>query len=287
MNPTLRGLVLATVAAVVIATSCGNASDERTGDPASDTTAAPSDCAASEPEALRPEILRTVAHDPTAYTQGLVFAGDRLLESAGRYDESRLRSIDPDTGAELDSVDLPDEVFAEGLAVGADGEVVQLTWKEGIAYRWDADGFEPLGEFSYDGEGWGLTTLDDGRFVMSDGSDELTVRDPQDFSVISGHRVVRADGPSDELNELEWDGASVWANRYQSDELLRIDPTCWTVTGVADLSAVRDAALEVADEGGTPIDVTNGVASVPGTNRFLVTGKWWPTMYEVTFVPVG
>ena len=254
--------------------------------PAAEGTATSASCETAEPQALEPEIVRTVDHDATSYTQGLVMFDGLLFESAGRYDSSRLRSIDPSTGDELDSVALADEVFGEGLAVGENGELVQLTWKDGVAYRWNPGGFELVGEFSYEGEGWGLTTLEDGTLVMSDGSDVLTLRDPGDFSVIATHRIDRGVDPVDQLNELEFDGTSIWANRYETDEIVRIDPACWAVTGVADMSAVRAAATKVAEEDGTRIDVTNGIAQVPGTDRFLVTGKWWPTMYEVTFEPV-
>lgn len=295
-----RSVWVAVATMVLIGAGCSNGS---AGD-AAPTSAAPSGrsgtsgatagCAAREPEALQARVIRTIPHDVHAYTQGLVMHGGVLYESAGLYDTSSLRSIDPETGAEIASVPLPDGVFGEGLAVGDGGELVQLTWKEGRAFRWapaatDSPGgalpSAPEGEFAYSGEGWGLTTLTDGTLLMSDGSDQLTVRDPADFSVIGTHRVTRSDGPTDELNELEWDGAALWANRYQTDELLRIDPECWTVTGVVDLEPLRQDANTIADRNATRIDVTNGVAQIPGTDRYLVTGKWWPTMYEVTFEP--
>lgn len=242
-------------------------------------------CAAAPPADLRVEVDRTIERAPDSYTQGLVVVDGRLFESGGRYGESTLRELDPATGEQLRRTDLDDELFAEGLAVGADGDLVQLTWKEGTALVWDPDTFEATGEFTYDGEGWGLTTLDDGTLVMSDGSDMIVERDPEDFAVEREVTVQRVGGDTDELNELEFDGESVWANRYGTDELLRIDPECWTVDGVADLSALRTQAEQLAEASGQPIDVTNGIAHLPGTDRYLVTGKWWPVMYEVRFVP--
>jgi glutaminyl-peptide cyclotransferase len=290
--------VVAAVAAVVVFGLAGSGCSDSDGADGAQatTTSTGSDgsggCVATEPEALVPDVVRTVPHDPDVYTQGLLLDGGVLYESAGRYGESELRAVDPSTGEELHAVSLPDDVFGEGLAVGSNGELVQLTWQEGIAYRWDPvelerdDGrAEPLGEFSYEGEGWGLTALADGTLAMSDGSDTLSIRNLEDFDVVTTHRVTRADGPTDELNELEWDGTSLWANRYQSDEILRIDPDCWTVTGVVDMSTLHADATEAADDAGDPIDVTNGIAHVPRTDQFLVTGKWWPKMYEVRFVP--
>jgi glutamine cyclotransferase len=248
---------------------------------APDASAGAERCEPAEPADLRVEVVRTVPHDPQAYTQGLVMMGERLFESTGREGESTVREVDPATGEVLRRVDLAPDEFGEGLTVTDEGRLVQLTWTEGVAYEWDPDTLEQLGSFRYDGEGWGLTTLDDGTLAMSDGSDELALRDPEDFAEQALRRVQRVGGGTDMLNELEWDGDAMWANRYQTDELLRIDPDCAVVTGVADLGPLREDAAAVAAASGTPIDVTNGIAHIPGTDRYLVTGKWWPTMYEV------
>lgn len=245
------------------------------------TAAVAADCAPVEPQQLDVEVVRTVPHDPTAYTQGLVVSAGRLFESTGREGDSTVREVDLDTGRVIDSSPLAPDEFGEGLTTTDDGQLVQLTWLSGVAHRWDVDTLEPRGDARYDGEGWGLSTLDDGTLVMTDGSDVLTLRDPEDFSEVDARTVQRVGGDADRLNELEWDGEWLWANRYQTDELLRIDPECATVTGVADLSALRDDATQVANRDGTPIDVANGIAHLPGTDRYLLTGKWWPTMYEV------
>lgn len=255
---------------------------------ASGPEALPAGCEVSTPTALVPVVAKRIPHDPTSYVQGLLLEDGVLYESSGRYGESSLRSVDPQTGEVRSRVDLPADVFAEGLAVGHGGELVQLTWKNEVAYRWPIDrvvkGGEPSGEFAYDGEGWGLTTLADGSLLMSDGSDHLVERNPADFAARATHVVRRSGGPADQLNELEFDGTWVWANRYQSDEILRIDPLCWTVTGVVDATKLTDEAEAAAESAGQQIDVLNGVAHIPGGERFLVTGKWWPTMFEVTFV---
>lgn len=274
-------LVVVLVVVGLVVLRAEQPSDAEGEDVATATTAASADCVPTEPERLQVEVLRTVPHDPEAYTQGLVVVGDRLFESTGREGASTVRELDPDTGEVLASEPLAADEFGEGLTLTDDGRLVQLTWLDGVAYEWDPDGLERLGSFSYEGEGWGLSTLDDGTLVMTDGSDELILRDPDDFIETERRTVQRADGPADRLNELEWDGTALWANRYQTDELVRIDPDCAVVTGVADLSALRRDAAAAAAEAGTPIDVTNGVAHLPGTDRYLVTGKWWPTMYEV------
>jgi glutamine cyclotransferase len=273
-------LVLAAVVAVLVVGGGDGDDDGAT----IDTTAAPGCGPAATPDELTVEVVATRPHATDAYTQGLVVVGDALFESTGRVGESTLRELDPATGDERRRVELPDDVFGEGLAATDDGRLVQLTWTSGVAFVWDLDTFEQVDELRYDGEGWGLTTLDDGTLLMSDGSDELARRDPDDFSVLERQVVRRDGGEADRLNELEWDGESLWANRYQTDELLRIDPECSVVTGVADLSELRLDAEEEAEAAGTQIDVVNGVAHLPGTDRYLLTGKWWPTIYEVRIV---
>ena len=242
-------------------------------------------CTASAPEALVPEVVRTLEHDPEAYTQGLVVHDGRLFESTGLEGSSSIRELDPSTGRVLRSEPLDDEVFGEGLAVGRDDRLVQLTWTDGIAYERDPDTFEELERFSYQGEGWGLATLADGPLVMSDGSDTLVVRDPESFSALVSVPVRREGGAADRLNELEFDGTSIWANRYQTDEILRIDVECARVTGVLDVSKLTAAARDAAGEGDPEPEVANGIAHVPGTDRYLLTGKRWPTMYEVRVRP--
>lgn len=248
-------------------------------------------CDPRPPEALTLEVVAEYPHDPEAYTQGLVFVGDELWESTGLRGESDLRRVDLATGAVLSEVPLEPEFFGEGLALGEDQELVQLTWTSGEAIRWDIGGDEPTrsGSFDYDGEGWGLTTVDSGDFVMSDGSDRLSVRSTEDFAVSSVFTVGRADGAADRLNELEWDGTQLWANRYRSDEILRIDLECGVVDGVLDASALTRRAAEISAAEGlvrdfTSDDVLNGIAERDG--RLFLTGKRWPVLFEVT-VPSG
>jgi len=278
------GAALALFLSVLLA-ACGHSSARV---PLSEEPAA---CEVHEPQRLKPEVVATIPHQTDAYTEGLLIHNGMLFESIGLYGQSALRSVNLETGEVLGQANLADTVFGEGLADGLNGELVQLTWKEGIAYRWDAQSLEnlstatPSGTFSYAGQGWGLTRMGTKDFVMTDGSADIRLRDPQDFSVLGLHHVTRSNGPTIGLNELEWDGTSVWASRYQTDEILQIKPGCWTVTAVVDLSALHEDAAQEASRAGTKIDVANGIAKVPGADTFLVTGKLWPSIYEVRFVP--
>ncbi len=249
-----------------------------------------STCELRNPAKLVPQVVAKIPHQTDAYTQGLLIHEGTLFESIGLYRASALRAMNLTTGEVLGQAALPASAFAEGLAEGLDGELVQLTWKEETAYRWSAQSLgnlseaTPSGTFEYQGEGWGLTRLGAADFVMTDGSSDVILRSAKDFSVTGRHHVYRLNGPTGGLNELEWDGEAVWANRYQTDEILRIDPECWTVTGVVDMSGLVDQAVQDATDDGTKIDVLNGIAQIPGTDSFLVTGKFWPSLYEVRFV---
>lgn len=254
-------------------------------------------CDPEQPELLEAEVIRSLPHDPDAFTQGLVFDDSgRLWESTGLRGESEVRQLDLDSGSVLSSASLPEEYFGEGLTTTEAGSLLQLTWTSGVALEWSVGSDEgstpePEGEFDYEGEGWGITTLDDGFHAMSDGTDTLQFRTPDDFSVASIMEVQRADGAADRLNELEWDGESLWANRYQSDEILRIDVNCGVVDAVVDASAVVSAADDAIDAAGLERDiedrdVLNGIAWMGSDHpeRFLITGKRWPVIYEVSFV---
>jgi glutamine cyclotransferase len=280
VRPARQALVAVLVGAVALLS--GSCADD---DTTSSTTGPTTDCGpAAAPERLTVEVVDERPHDPTAFTQGLLVVDGELYESTGQQGESTVREVDPATGEVLRSTDLDPELFGEGLTTVGDDRLLQLTWKDGRALEWDREGLVLVGEHRYEGEGWGITTLDDGRLVMSDGTDELAVRDPEDFSELERWAVARTDGPADQLNELEWDGQHLWANRWQTDEIVRIDPACRRVDAVVDASSLTRRA-QAAAAGDQPADVLNGIAHLPGTDRFLVTGKDWPTLFEVRFVP--
>lgn len=230
-----------------------------------------------EVESLELRVISTADHDPGSFTQGLVFAPDgRLFESAGRYGDSDVRQVNPETGQVIREVPLPVDVFAEGLAIGPDG-LVQLTWKEGRAFRWNPDDLGALGEWQYRGEGWGLTyDPADRTFLRSDGTSTISRHDAATFSEVDRVEVTRGGQPVDELNELELVDGVLYANVWRSSEILRIDPRSGVVSGVIDASEIVPTVAD-ADA------VLNGIAHRPGDppNRLLVTGKNWPAMYVV------
>jgi glutaminyl-peptide cyclotransferase len=222
------------------------------------------------------EVIRTFPHDPSAYTQGLVLSDKILYESTGLYGHSDIRTVDLPTGRVRKSVPLSDKQFGEGLALLA-GRLYQLTWRSELGYVYDAATLAPVDSFRYRGEGWGLAT-DGHALIMSDGSDTLRFLDPATFEVTRRLSVTFSTGaPATRLNELEYIDGELFANVYQSDWIVRIDPRTGLVREVLDLAALPEKAKERSPRE----EVLNGIAFDPRTGHLLVTGKHWATLFEI------
>jgi len=236
------------------------------------------------------EVLNAYPHDTGAYTQGLLLHDGTLYESAGQTGESDLRQVDLESGDVLRQVELAPTDFAEGLAL-VDDRLIQITWQQQIAFIYDRDTFEPLGTFSYTGEGWGLCY--DGELLwMSDGTETLTARDPDTFEVVDellityegyplSQVVTQRDRPLSALNELECVEGFIYANVWFTDYILRIDAASGQVTGIigaSNLLTVEEQAALTDSKA-----VLNGIAYNPETETFLLTGKYWPKLFEVQF----
>ena len=224
---------------------------------------------------LRVEVHRRFPHDTTAYTQGLILFQGKLLESTGRYGQSDLRRLDPATGTVEQRVGISPAFFGEGIA-RVDDRLIMLTYKAQRAFALGIEQFDQLETFRYRGEGWGLCN-DGRRLIMSNGSSRLTFRDLQSFEEIGGVDVTLRGVPQMQLNELECVGDTVYANVYQRDIILRIDLASGDVTEYIDASGL------LTPEESRGVDVLNGIAYDPDRDRFYITGKLWPTMFEVTF----
>ncbi|WP_280305601.1 glutaminyl-peptide cyclotransferase [Nocardia neocaledoniensis] len=228
------------------------------------------------PPRLRVEVIGSSPHDPRAFTQGLEVVDGVRYESTGMWGVSTARTADQATGAETARVELPKEMFGEGMTRA--GETVwQITWKDGVAIARDPVTLAETRRAKYEGEGWGLCAQAD-RLIMSDGTATLTFRDPVTFAETGS--VILSGYDSPKPNELDCapDG-TVYANNYPTDEILRIDPATGRVLAVIEAGGL----LSPSERAGT--DVLNGIAHLPGTDRFLLTGKYWPRLFEVRFVP--
>ena len=225
---------------------------------------------------LEVSVLKTFEHDPSLFTQGLVLDNGTFLESSGRYGRSIVRRWRLDDRSPVLEMRLDDRYFAEGLAL-VDDRLIVLTYHEAEALILDPRTFERKGQYRFRGEGWGLCY--DGRdLLMSNGSSYLSRRSSTDFTEMDRVQVLLDGKPIDNLNELECVEGWVYANVWQSDVILRIDPYSGRVDATIDASGL----LAPSDRKG--VGVLNGIAYDSSTETFFVTGKLWPKIFEVEFV---
>lgn len=231
------------------------------------------------PERQVVDVISVRPHDARAYTQGLLLHEGELYESTGLYGESSLRRVDPDTGEVRQRIDIDAAYFAEGLALVGD-RLIQLTYQEHAAFVYRRDTFARTDQFRFDNaEGWGLC-YDGKRLVMSDGTGTLTFRNPETFAVVGEMDVTRAGRYAIHLNELECVGDRIYANIWPTDTIVEIDARTGVVTAEIDVYGL------LTPEERAQAQIPNGIAWDPATEHFLITGKFWPWLFEVAFVPV-
>lgn len=265
----VRARVVAAVLGVISLTTaaCGTSGATR------DAVVAP-----QPPERLRAQVLEALPHDPTAFTEGLEIAHGTLYESTGLLRRSTVSAIDMDNG-KVKAARLPAKDFGEGLTV-TDSAMWQLTWRNHIAYERDPKTLKVRKTAKFSGEGWGICDQSDpDRLVMSNGSDTLTFRDPETFKPTGTVHVTSAGEPVENINELECVDNIVYANIWQTNTIVRIDVASGKVTGKIDASGLLTPAEA------KHADVLNGIAAVPGSDAFFITGKLWPKLFRVRFVP--
>ncbi len=230
--------------------------------------------APSAPQQYQYRKTATYTHDPDAYTQGLVFHEGALYESTGTRGESTLRKIDIESGKVLKQISLDDKYFGEGLTIWS-SQLVQLTWTSNVAFAYDMESLEQIKTFHYPTEGWGLATLGD-ELVMSDGSEKLYFLDPSSFAEKRSIQVYDEKEKVLYLNELEVIDGLIYANVYQTDKIVMIDPESGAVVGVVSLEGVFNKQGY-----NRRLDVLNGIAWDESGKRLFVTGKWWPKLYQI------
>jgi glutamine cyclotransferase len=222
-------------------------------------------------------VINQYPHDPQAYTQGLIFHEGYLYESTGLRGYSTLRKVDLGSGEVVQMIELDNAFYAEGLTLWNE-TLVQLTWQEQIGFIYDLDDFTLVDTFYYNTEGWGLTH-DDSNLIMSDGTSTLFFLDPKTLKVVRTVEVSDHGTPVTRINELEYVLGEVYANIWQTNNIVRIDPSTGLVNGWIDL-----AGLLPADVNPGSVAVLNGIAYDPIQDRLFVTGKLWPYLFEIALV---
>lgn len=225
-------------------------------------------------------VTDTYPHDPNAFTEGLVYYNGFLYESSGLYGNSSLRRVDIDTGQILQIYNLSSEYFGEGITI-FNNTIIQLTWQNNTGFVYDLNSFGLLRNFSYPGEGWGLTN-NGSQLIMSDGTANLYFLNPQTFQRTSEITVRDGTTPVDDLNSLDFINGSIFANVWPTSTILVIDPATGQVTASIDLTGIEnftDCHCDLAN------DVLNGIAYDTQGNRLFVTGKMWPDVFQIQIIP--
>lgn len=238
----------------------------------------PQDASVTSPVIHRPGIISTYPHDPGAFTQGLVFEGGYLYEGTGLYGRSSLRKTVLETGNVVQKLDLPDRFFGEGITIVRDG-VVQLTWRSRVGFVYARDSLQLVRAFRYSTEGWGIT-YDGRRLIMSDGTEYLYFLDPETYRMSGKIRVHDDHGFIKRLNELEFIKGRIYANVWQSGRIAVIDPETGRVSAWIELQELVKTA-----GGDNTTKTLNGIAYDKENDRLFVTGKMWPSIYEIERVP--
>jgi len=230
------------------------------------------------------DIVNTYAHDPKAFTQGLVIYNNFFYEgTGGRQSDSfhsSLRKVEIESGKVVQKVDLPSEYFGEGITIFND-KIYQITWQEKKAFVYDVNDFKVIKEFSYFGEGWGITH-DATNLIMSDGTQVLRFINPENFQVVRTLVVTDEKGKEiDEINELEYVKGEIWANIWQEGWVARIDPASGKLVGRIDLEDLTERQMDEDRNA----DVLNGIAYDETADRLFITGKKWRKVFEIKIKP--
>lgn len=223
------------------------------------------------------KIKKVYKHDVAAYTQGLFYKNGLLYEATGLKGESTVRQVKFETGEVIKSFAIPTNVFGEGICYHK-GKIIQISWEAERGFVYDFNTFNITDEFSYTGQGWGICS-DGEKLYMTNGSNEISILDPETFNVVEKHEVYDDKKPIKYLNELEYINGEIYANIYNYEQIVRIDPKTGKVLAVINLKGI----LPMNDY--TPqTDVLNGIAYDSQKKRLFVTGKKWPKLFEIELV---
>jgi glutaminyl-peptide cyclotransferase len=221
------------------------------------------------------DVVHTYPHDVSAYTEGLFYLNGFLYESTGLEQHSTIRKVRIETGVVVQKIDVPAQYFGEGI-VNWDGHLISLTWKSHVGFVYDLATLKVQRRFQYEGEGWALTQ-DGKQLIMSDGTPELRFLNPETLHETNRIRVTLDGKLLRNVNELEWVKGEIYANVWQTNWIVRIDPGDGHVLGVINLAGL----LRPSDQVSGPDSVLNGIAYDAKGDRLFVTGKNWPKLFEI------
>lgn len=265
--------------AVLIFTACNNEESKTENISSEPTLPAPLN--------LSYTVVNAYPHDTAAFTQGLEWYGEILLESTGLYGKSTLRQVEPMNGKSKKQINNEKDIFAEGITVMRD-TVYQLSWENHLIFLYDAKTLKLLGTKNWNYQGWGITN-DGNALIISDGTDKLYFVEPNSMQVKNILSVKDHMGPVNNLNELEMIEGYIYANRWQYEYILKIDPMNGNVVATIDLTDIlrknskSDLSYLSQNNSTAQINgaVLNGIAYNAAKKTIFVTGKLWPEIFEI------
>jgi glutamine cyclotransferase len=220
------------------------------------------------------EVVATYPHDVKSFTEGFQFDGGFIYEGTGMEARSYIRKYDLKSGKVIKEVKLPDYYFGEGIIL-LGGKIYELTYTSQIGFIYDAKTFAKIDSFTYQGEGWGMTT-DGTNLIFSNGSNKLQYLDPNNHQVVKTLEVFEGENPLMQINELEYIKGQIFANIWRADRIVIIDPASGKVTGTIDMRGLLSPSEQTRET-----DVLNGIAYDAKNDRIFVTGKNWPKIFEI------
>ncbi len=223
-------------------------------------------------------VVATFPHSTSSYTEGFFYLNGKFYEGTGLKGHSQVLVTDPATGRVLQHVELPPEYFGEGI-INWGPNLYEWTWQSHIGFVYNRATLRRIATFHYSGEGWGMTR-DATNIITSDGSATLRFRDPRDFHTVRSLLVTDQGEPVTELNELEYIHGQIYANVWHSNRIARISPSNGRVLSWIDLTGILPSVERLDAEA-----VLNGIAYDPQHDRLFVTGKEWPTIFQIKLVP--
>lgn len=219
-------------------------------------------------------VVRKIPHSTSNYTEGFFYRQGKFYEGTGMEGHSSVQVIDAATGRLLMQHEMPPQYFGEGIVDWRDN-ILEWTWQSHTGFILDRISLREVGQFRYTGEGWGMTRTSK-ELITSDGSAILRFRNPDTFDQTRQITVHDGNSPIYQLNELEYVEGEIYANVWHSDRIVRISPTDGRVMGWIDCKGLLPESEKVNNE-----SVLNGIAYDSPRHRLFVTGKQWPTIFEI------
>lgn len=281
MQPNFKSMKYAAALLIVIALASCNTNKDRVEDTDNDPSLTPATSGIAAPARISYSIISQFPHDTSSFTEGLELHNGKLYESGGEYTSSRLQYGNVKTGVvEKKNMMGSDKIFGEGITIIKD-KIYQLTYQSNVGYVYDINNIDkPIKTFNWPYEGWGLTN-NGTDLIINTGPPNIYFVDPETFKVKNTVVVMDNSGPVNEINEMEFIDGFIWANVWNTNRIVKIDPESGHVVGdmYLDNIAAKDGSLLTGAFSNT--NVLNGIAYDSAAKTLLITGKRWPVLYEL------